>query len=401
MGNGGFYTPFSRQELIPKEERLEVKLREGSLSIGIPKESHQQEKRISLTPEAVQVLVANGHEITVESGAGLDANFTDQEYSEAGATISYNSKEVFSKPIVLKVSPLTDAEIDLLTPNAFLLSTVQINTQKKSYFEKLSAKKVTAIGFEFIKDSHDQLPVVRLLSEIAGTTSVLLAGELLANTNGGNGVLMGGIAGVRPTEIVILGAGTVGEYASRAALGLGANIRVFDESLSRLRRLQTGLGVRVSTSMLDPKELEKSLMRCDVAIGALRGNGRTPCVVSEKMVKKMKPGTVIIDLSIDNGGCFETSEITTHTQPVIIKHDVIHYAVPNITSRVARTSSKALSNFFMPYLLTIAKDGGFERVIKNDSGLRSGIYLYHGLLTKKRISDWFDLPFHDINLLIV
>ena len=401
MGNGGFYTPFSRQELIPKEERLEVKLREGSLSIGIPKESHQQEKRISLTPEAVQVLVANGHEITVESGAGLDANFTDQEYSEAGATISYNSKEVFSKPIVLKVSPLTDAEIDLLTPNAFLLSTVQINTQKKSYFEKLSAKKVTAIGFEFIKDSHDQLPVVRLLSEIAGTTSVLLAGELLANTNGGNGVLMGGIAGVRPTEIVILGAGTVGEYASRAALGLGANIRVFDESLSRLRRLQTGLGVRVSTSMLDPKELEKSLMRCDVAIGALRGNGRTPCVVSEKMVKKMKPGTVIIDLSIDNGGCFETSEITTHTQPIIIKHDVIHYAVPNITSRVARTSSKALSNFFMPYLLTIAKDGGFERVIKNDSGLRSGIYLYHGLLTKKRISDWFDLPFHDINLLIV
>lgn len=401
MGNGGFYTPFSRQELIPKEERLEVKLREGSLSIGIPKESHQQEKRISLTPEAVQVLVANGHEITVESGAGLDANFTDQEYSEAGATISYNSKEVFSKPIVLKVSPLTDVEIDLLTPNAFLLSTVQINTQKKSYFEKLSAKKVTAIGFEFIKDSHDQLPVVRLLSEIAGTTSVLLAGELLANTNGGNGVLMGGIAGVRPTEIVILGAGTVGEYASRAALGLGANIRVFDESLSRLRRLQTSLGVRVSTSMLDPKELEKSLMRCDVAIGALRGNGRTPCVVSEKMVQKMKPGTVIIDLSIDNGGCFETSEITTHTQPIIIKHDVIHYAVPNITSRVARTSSKALSNFFMPYLLTIAKDGGFERVIKNDSGLRSGIYLYHGLLTKKRISDWFDLPFHDINLLIV
>lgn len=401
MGNGGFYTPFSRQELIPKEERLEVKLREGSLSIGIPKESHQQEKRISLTPEAVQVLVANGHEITVESGAGLDANLTDQEYSEAGATISYNSKEVFSKPIVLKVSPLTDVEIDLLTPNAFLLSTVQINTQKKSYFEKLSAKKVTAIGFEFIKDSHDQLPVVRLLSEIAGTTSVLLAGELLANTNGGNGVLMGGIAGVRPTEIVILGAGTVGEYASRAALGLGANIRVFDESLSRLRRLQTGLGVRVSTSMLDPKELEKSLMRCDVAIGALRGNGRTPCVVSEKMVQKMKPGTVIIDLSIDNGGCFETSEITTHTQPIIIKHDVIHYAVPNITSRVARTSSKALSNFFMPYLLTIAKDGGFERVIKNDSGLRSGIYLYHGLLTKKRISDWFDLPFHDINLLIV
>lgn len=401
MGKRGIYTPFSTQELIPKEERLEVKLRHGSLSIGIPKEIHQQEKRLSLSPDAVEVLVANGHDITIETGAGLEANFTDQEYSEAGAKIAYNAQQVLSKPILLKVSPLTENEIDFLTPNAILLSTVQINTQTKEYFEKLAAKKITAIGFEFIKDSHDHLALVRLLSEIAGTTSVLLAGELMANTNGGNGILMGGIAGVRPTELVILGAGTVGEYASKAALGLGANIRVFDGSLTRLRRLQNSLGTRVSTSMLDPKELGKSLKRCDVVIGALRGDFRTPCVVTDKMVQQMKPGAVIIDLSIDNGGCFETSQITTHDQPTYTKHQVIHYAVPNITSRVARTTTKALSNFFLPYLLSIANEGGFEQVVKNDRGLRSGIYLFHGLNTNQKISDWFDLPFHDINLLIV
>lgn len=401
MENSGFYSPFSRHELIPKEERLEVALRDESLSIGIPKEKHHQEKRIGLSPDAVQVLIANGHKVTIESGAGEAANYSDQEYSEAGASIAYDSKEVFSKPIVLKVSPLSKEEIDWLTPNSFLLSTVQINIQTRAYFEKLSAKKVTAIGFEYIRDDHNQLPVVRLLSEIAGTTSVLLAGELMANTNGGNGILMGGIAGVRPTEVVILGAGTVGEFASRAALGLGANIRVFDNSLSRLRRLQNNLRTRISTSMLDPKELGKSLKRCDVVIGALRGEARTPCVVSEKMVENMKNGAVIIDLSIDDGGCFETSELTTHDRPIVIKHGVIHYGVANITSRVARTSTKALSNFFLHYLLRIGKEGGFEAVIKNDKGLRSGVYVYHGLITKDKISDWFNLGFHDLNLLII
>lgn len=401
MENSGIYTPFTRQELMPKEERLEVLHKEGKLSIGIPKETHYQERRVCLSPDAVQVLVANGHEITVETGAGEGANYSDQEYSEAGAHISYNSQEVFSKPIIVKVGPLTQTEIDWLKPNSYLVSTVQINMQTRSYFEKLSAKKITALGFEFIKDSHGHLPVVRLLSEIAGTSSILLASELMVNTNGGNGILMGGIAGVRPAEIVILGGGTVGEYASRAALGLGANVRVFDNSLSRLRRLQTDLGVRVSTSMLDPKELSKSLKRCDVAIGALRGDDRSPCVVTEKMVENMKNGAVIIDLSIDNGGCFETSEITTHDKPIVIKHGVIHYGVTNVTSRVSRTSTKALSNFFLPYLLSIAKEGGFEHVIKCDRGLRSGIYLYQGRLTKKKLSDWFGLPFHDINLLIV
>lgn len=401
MENGGIYTPFSRHELIPKEEKLEIKHKSGSLSIGIPKEVHIHEKRVCLSPDAVQVMVSNGHSITVESGAGEGANYTDNEYSEAGANISYDTKEVFSKPLVLKVSPPDLKEIEMMKPNSFLVSTVQINMQTRSFFEKLSEKKITALGFEFIRDAHGYLPIVRLLSEIAGTTSIILAGELMSNTNGGNGILMGGVAGVRPAEIVILGGGTVGEYASKAALGLGASVRVFDNSLSRLRRLQTDLGVRISTSMLDPKELAKSLKRCDVAIGALRGEVRTPCVVTEKMVEHMKPGAVIIDLSIDNGGCFETSEITTFEKPVVNKHGVIHYGVINITSRVARTTTKALSNFFMPYLLKIANEGGFERVIQSDKGLREGIYLFHGRVTNQKISEWFGLNFHDINLLIV
>ena len=401
MENGGIYTPFSRHELIPKEEKLEIKHKSGSLSIGIPKEVHIHEKRVCLSPDAVQVMVSNGHSITVESGAGEGANYTDNEYSEAGAKISYDTKEDFSKPLVLKVSPPDLKEIEMMKPNSFLVSTVQINMQTRSFFEKLSEKKITALGFEFIRDAHGYLPIVRLLSEIAGTTSIILAGELMSNTNGGNGILMGGVAGVRPAEIVILGGGTVGEYASKAALGLGASVRVFDNSLSRLRRLQTDLGVRISTSMLDPKELAKSLKRCDVAIGALRGEVRTPCVVTEKMVEHMKPGAVIIDLSIDNGGCFETSEITTFEKPVVNKQGVIHYGVINITSRVARTTTKAMSNFFMPYLLKIANEGGFERVIQSDKGLREGIYLFHGRVTNQKISEWFGLNFHDINLLIV
>ena len=223
----------------------------------------------------------------------------------------------------------------------------------------------------------------------------------MSSTNGGNGILMGGVTGVRPTEVVILGAGTVAENAARTALGLGASVRVFDNSLTRLRRLQQNIGQRVSTSTLDPKELGKALRRCDLAIGALRGETRTPCVVTEMMVQNMKAGAVIIDVSIDQGGCFETSELTTHDHPIIIKNDIIHYAVSNITSRVARTSTKALSNYFLSYLFQISEESGFANVVQSDKTIRNGVYLYKGRIVKKNLCDWFDLPFHDINLLII
>lgn len=394
------FTPFSEEELIPQEERIEVVRKGGEISIGIPKENLTNEKRITLTPDAVSVLCANGITITVESGAGLGAHFSDNQYSEAGAKIAYEKKEVFSQPIVLKTEPPTLDEIVFMNPESYLISAVQINTQNKEYFEKLSSKKTTALGFEYIRDRHDQLTLIRLIGEIAGTCSILIASEFLSSSHGGNGLLMGGITGVRPTNVVIIGAGTVGENAARAALGLGATVKVFDNSLTKLRRLQELLGKKIFTSTLDPKELAKSLRRCDVVIGCLRGEMRSPIIVTELMVTKMKPGSVIIDISIDNGGIFETSEICSYDKP-IIKNGVIHYCVPNITSHVARTTSKALSNFFLSYFLDVTNQGGFEAMFTKNRGICKGIYMYKGRITNSQIANWYELPYQDINLLII
>ncbi len=399
MGDG-FFTPFGKHELIPQEEALEVIHKKGNLKIGIPKETHFQEKRVCLTPDAVSVLVANGHHIVVESGAGESANFLDNEYSEAGAHISYNTQEVFSQHIVLKVAPPSLEEIEYMKPKSYLISALQLSTQSKEYFKVLMSKKITALSFDDITDESNSHPIVKILSEIAGTSSILIASELMSTTNQGAGLIMGGIAGVRPTEIVILGAGTVGLYAAKAALGLGASVKVFDSSVSKLRNLQNHIGQRVFTSIIEPKELGKAVMRCDVLIGAIRGTGRTPTIVSEEMVKHMKTGAVIVDVSIDLGGCIETSEITTHNHPTFEKHGVIHYGVTNISSRVSRTATRALSNFFLQKLIEIADQGGIETFIKREKGFKNGIYIYKGILTKKVISDWFGLPFNDINLLI-
>ncbi len=399
MGDG-FFTPFGKHELIPQEETLEVIHKKGNLKIGIPKETHFQEKRVCLTPDAVSVLVANGHHIIVESGAGESANFLDNEYSEAGAHISYNTQEVFSQHIVLKVAPPSLEEIEYMKPKSYLISALQLSTQNKEYFKVLMLKKITALSFDDITDESNSHPIVKILSEIAGTSSILIASELMSTTNQGAGLIMGGIAGVRPTEIVILGAGTVGLYAAKAALGLGASVKVFDSSVSKLRNLQNHIGQRIFTSIIEPKELGKAVMRCDVLIGAIRGLGRTPTIVSEEMVKHMKIGAVIVDVSIDLGGCIETSEITTHNHPTFEKHGVIHYGVTNISSRVSRTATRALSNFFLQKLIEIADQGGIETFIKREKGFKNGVYIYKGILTKKVISDWFGLPFNDINLLI-
>ena len=342
------YTPFSEEELIPLEERIDVIKKGGKVSIGIPKEDHLIESRIALTPDAVSVLTSNGIDVILESGAGLGAHYSDTLYSEAGAKISYDPKEVLSQPIILKVKPLTVDQIKHLQPNTYLISAVQINTQSKEYFENLSKKKITALGYEYIRDEHNELSIVRLIGEMAGTSSILIAAELLSSSHNGSGLLLGGITGVRPTNVVIIGAGSVGESAARSALGLGATVKVFDNSLTRLRRFQELLGRRVYTSTLDPKELSKALIRCDVVIGCLKGELRAPIIVPESVVKRMKPGSVIIDVSIDNGGIFETSEINPKNE-AFIKHEVLHYCVPNITSKFARTSSKALSNFFLSY----------------------------------------------------
>jgi len=393
-------SPFSKEELLPKPEMLEIKKPKDELYIGIPKETHFEEKRICLTPSAVAALTSNGHRIVVESGAGDGTNFTDNQYSEAGAKISYNANDVFACNIILKIEPPSLDEIKMMNPQSVLFSAMQIKTQNKEYFKALAAKRITAIAFDYIQDTHGIYPLVKSLSEIAGIASILIASELMNNSNIGNGLLLGNIGGVPPSKVVIIGAGTVGEFAARSALGLGASVEVFDNSLTKLRNMQHKLNFPIATSTIQPKNLLKSLLECDVAIGALRGKTRTPVVVHETTVEQMKDGAVIIDVSIDNGGCFETSEVTTHSNPTLIKHGVIHYCVPNIPSRYSRTASVSISNIFTPYLLNIGEMGGLENAARFDKSLQKGMYFYHGILTNKNIADWFNLPLTDINLLI-
>ena len=395
------YSPFSKEELLPQTERLELKKRKGELFIGLPKESYLEEKRVCLTPDAVAALTAHGHKIVVETGAGEGASYTDNEYSEAGAKISYDVKEAFQCNIVLKVAPPTTKEIEYINAQAILISSLQLKTQSKSYFESLSKKRITAIAFDYIRDEHNTYPIVKSLSEIAGTASVLIAAELMSVSNEGNGLLLGNIGGVPPTSVVIFGAGTVGEHAARTAIGLGSRVKVFDNSITKLRRLQHNLNSPIYTSTVQPKSVAKALMRCDVAIGAIRGKNRSPIVATEAMIENMKEGAIIVDVSIDMGGCFETSKLTTHSKPTFVTHGVIHYCVPNIPARYARTASVSISNIFTPYLLNIAEEGGFENALRYEKTLRNGMYFYHGILTNKTVAEWFDLPFRDINLLIL
>ncbi|MDR4953715.1 alanine dehydrogenase [Chryseobacterium sp. ES2] len=390
------FTPFTEEELMPKEEKLDVIKKGKQFSIGIPKETCLNERRTCITPDAVQVLVEHGHEIIIEAGAGEGSFFTDLQYSESGAKITNDPKEAFGQDLILKVNPPTEDEIEYMKPNTYLVSALQINLRDKDYFLKLAEKKINAIAFEFIVDEYKQLALVRLVGEIAGTVSILYASELLALSNG---LMLGGITGVRPAEVVILGAGIVGEFATKAAIGLGASVKVFDNSLSKLRRLHTIVDSRVPTSIIDPKELSKSLRRADVVIGALPRLNMTP-IVTEDMVMKMKKGSVIIDITIDNGKVIETSELTTMEDPYIIKHGVIHCGLPNLTSRMPRTTTKAISNFFLSYILNYDEEGGFENMLIRKNEMKQSLYMYKGRHTKKIICDRFGLTYHDINLLI-
>lgn len=395
------YSQFSSHELDTQTERIEIKKGKCALQIGMPKEHSFEEKRVCLSPDSVADLTNQGHQIIIETNAGVLAGFSDNEYAESGAQISYDREQVFGCRIVLKVEPPTQEEIELLKPHSFLFSALQLKTRSKSYFESLEKKRITAIAFDNIKDEHNNYPIVSSLSEIAGAASIQIAAELLAGTQRSSGHLFGNIAGVPPTEVVIIGAGRVGEYAAKAAIGLGAYVKVFDDSITRLQNLQSKINQPIFTATCQPKLLLKSLMRCHVAIGALKGKSRCPIIVTETMVENMKEDAVIIDIGIDRGGNFETSEITSHSKPCFKKHGVIHYGVPNIPSKYAKTATIALSNILSPYLTQIAEQGGVENSLRHDIGLQNGIYLYRGILTNKSIGDWYDLPFRDLNLLML
>ena len=383
----------------PKEKLLEIEKGKKRLVIGLPREDYRGENRICLTPLTVDMLVNNGHEILIEEGAGLASNYSDREYSENGAQIVRTKAEIYQCDLVLQMSPLSSAEIDLLRGNQVIMSALHVNCQCADDIRKLMQKKVTAIAFEYLKDRYDHFPVVRIMSEISGVSAIMIAGEYLSKGKGGKGVLLGGVTGVSPTEVVILGAGTAAEYAGRAAMGLGASIKVFDNSMYRLRRLEDHLDQRVHTSTFHPSVLAKALKSADVVIGALSyENNHLGIFVTEDMIKGMKVGSVIIDLSIDQGGCFETSERTTHENPVFTKYGVIHYCVPNLASHVSRTASIAMSNICAPLLLHIGNNGGLHQFIKTDMGLRHGTYIYKGILTNQTLGDCVGILAKDINL---
>ncbi len=391
-------TSFSYETL---EETLDIKPKGAKLQIGIPKEVAFQENRIGLTPDAVSVLVSNGHDVTIEHNAGEAAHFADKDYSEAGAKIVYSREEIYKAPILIKSAPVIEEELPLLQLNQLIISPIHLSVLKAELLQKMMEKRITAISFENLKDDSGSYPIVRSMSEIAGNSAVLIAAQYLNSSNHGKGVLLGGISGIAPTKVIIIGAGIVGEYAARAALALGASVKVFDNSVYRLKRLQNNIGQRLWTSVIEPRMLAKQLKTCEVAVGALGSEtGRTPMVVTEEMVSSMRTGSVIIDVSIDRGGCFETSEITTHENPIFLKYGVIHYCVPNIPSGFARTASQAISNVLMPLLLEAGDDGGFEYMVWHQIHLRSGIYLFKGALTNFYLSERFGLKYTDLNLLI-
>jgi alanine dehydrogenase len=396
------FLKFSHSEgLMPQEEMLEVQRQRCRLNIGIPREIAHQERRVGLIPEAVSQLVQNGHSVTIETNAGTGSRFHDHEYSEAGGQIVDSAREVYQSDIILKVAPPTDEEIDMMKEKQVIISALHTSNREQSFFRNLMRKKITALAHEFIQDQFGSFPVRRTISEIVGNASIMIAARYLSDPDYGKGNMLGGFSGICPTEVVIIGAGTVAENASRVALGMGATVKVFDSSIYRLRRIQVNIQSRIFTSIIQPKVLKSALSTADIVIGAVHSiQGHAPIIITEDMVREMKPGAVIIDVSIDQGGCVETSRITTHQNPVFKKYDVIHYCVPNIASQVPHTASYALSNFFTPVLLNMGDEGGIDNLIRIDRGMCKGVYVFKGILTYKPISDLFSLPFQDIDLLL-
>lgn len=401
MDFGSKISGLSSFSYLPLEDVLEIAPKKESIFIGLPREDAFPEKRVALTPSAVKVLISNGHQVWIEHNAGEKSFYFDHDYSEVGAKICYDKKELFEANIILKTAPISESELDLCKANQMIICPVHLPTMSADFLNKLMAKKIIAVNLGSIKDDAGYYPIVRSMSEICGAYAIQIAAQYLSGNYEGKGLLMGAVAGVPPIEIVIIGAGMVAETAARCAKGLGAIVKIFDNNLYKLMRLQRHLGNQCFTSVIEPNLLATTLTQADVLIGALKPkNGITPIVVSEEMVSNMKSGSVIVDVSIDNGGCIETSEITTHENPIFKKYDVTHYCVPNMASGVARTASNSISNILMPLLLECSKMGGAEGMVYHREGFRNGVYIYKGMLTSSALSKKFSIKYTDINLLL-
>lgn len=362
------------------------------MRIGILRETHFEEKRVALTPAGVKLLIDHGHQVFIEKDAGFQSRFTNEDYEKVGANIVYSSDEAINRAeLVLKVAPFTEDEALKLNSEQIVFSFLHLFMRKK-ILEIFLNKKVTSIGFELVEDANGNLPILSVMSEIAGQMSIQIAARYLEkNFDISRGMLLGGIPGVAPAAVIILGAGTVGTNAARTALGVGAQVIVLDKDVNKLKRLEDTLGKSITTVVLNPYTIERAVKFADVLIGAVLIKGeKTPHIVTEEMVKSMKPGSVIIDVSIDQGGCVETSRPTTISNPVYIQHNVIHYCVPNIPALVSRTASYGLNNAIIDYVLEIA-ELGIEEALKANEGLSRGVCTFSGNCTNEILSELFDI----------
>jgi alanine dehydrogenase len=386
--------------LMPREETLERLPQHKKFVIGIPLEKDENERRIALVPNAVDLLVKNGHKVVIEENAGKAAHFSNELYAEAGAVIVPSAQEVWQSDIVIKIAAPDEEEQEFIRKNQVVFSALMPQSRNKFYFKKLMEKKPVAVAYELIKDKTGAFPLVRSMSEIIGNTAVMIAAEYLSSPKYGKGVMLGGFPGIRPSEVVIIGSGTVAEYAARTAYGMGALVKVFDDSVYKMRDLQNKLAFRISTSVLQPILLLKALREADVVIAAKHSStGQPACFISTDMIRQMKRGAIIVDVSIDQGGCFETSRATSHQHPVFQEFGVTHYCVPNIASRVPHTASYSLSNYLAGMLLKMGESGDIHHFILHDKPFSNGVYIYNGALTNKNIADSFGLPFRDLDLL--
>lgn len=389
---------FSGESLCPQEYLCGISRTSGGLCIGLPAESTDGERRFPLTPEVVDILVSRGNRIIVESNAALPINYSDLHYAEAGAEIVNKKAEVFMADIILKVSTLTDDEAMLIKPGATVISLLQLQYQSLPRLQLLMKKKVTLVAFDQYSDECGSYPFSDAMAEVDGCASVAVATSLLSNVSGGKGMLMGGVSGVPPADVVILGGGLAGCAAARCAIGLGANVKLFDRDISLLRTARLAVSSSLFTSNIHPQVLSNALKSADILIGT---SGFEEEKLSEDYVRKMKKGSILIDLCIESGGCIETSRCETSPRDSVYERfGVLHYCMSSIGSKVARTASMALSNQFVRMFIRLETCASIGNMIKVDEGFRKSIYLFNGKIVNGSVGRRFGVASSDIMLFL-
>jgi len=385
---------------IPQELLKELSKVNNHLLIGIPCERNEGERRLPLTPEAVDMLTDAGHRVLIEKNAGLGINYSDNHFSEAGAEIVSTPEEVYQADIILKILPPLPSEVALMKSRIALFSLFQFNMFRQEAYEMMMSKRINAIAYELMLDGQKKSPVLSVISEIEGTASLTIASGLLSNTQGGKGVLLGGIPGIAPTEVIIIGAGSAGTVAARTALGMGATVKIFDNDINKLRAVQNALGQKVFTSNFHPKVLHNAFRTADVVIGAMSYiNVRRKYMIAADLIRTMKKGALIIDLRVNQGGCFETTCCLSPSDPEIFEQfGVLHYCKPNISNSVARTTSMAFSNIFVPLLIMLGDTGSVQAMIREEDCFRSGVYMYSGKPVNSYVSNHFNILSNNLDI---